>query len=357
MGKRRAKKTPAVNAASLRGQIKKGEMSPVYFLFGPDDLERDEMVTDLVDAVLDPAARTFNLDILVGSELDVSDAINRASAFPMMGAKRVVVIKRIEDVPETSARNFLPLVESPSDGTILIFTATKVDSRRKFFAALKKAATSVEFKLPYDNELPGWIRGRAERLGLEVDAEATHLLALSIGSKPREIANELEKLDIHLGERRQVTKQDIDWIIGASRDASVFDFTDAVGSRDLPRSLRLLQSLLEQGDNPVAILALLIRHVGILRKARWLLDSGVPRAQYAGKLKVPPFAVTKYSEQAAKFNDGELWHAYGALLKAEDRIKSRAKTHHVTLARTISEVCNPALSESPALTGSTNPVD
>jgi DNA polymerase-3 subunit delta len=340
MAKRKpAKKAAGKNPSWLRGQIAKGEIAPVYFLHGPEDLEKDEAVKALIDIALDPASRAFNLDILVGNELDVSDAINRASAFPMMGSRRVVVIKRVEDVAEASARSFIPLIENPIESIILIFTANKVDGRRKFFATLKKAAVSVEFKIPYDNELPGWIRARAAGMGLELDDEALHLLALSIGGKPREIANELEKLDIHLGERRTVSKEDIAWIIGASRDASVFDFTDAVGSKSLGTSLQLLQSLMEQGDSPVAILALLIRHVGILRKTRWLLDSGLPRAQYASKLKIPPFTVGKYTEQAGRFTDQDLWSAYETLLKADNRIKSRAKTHGITLTRTVTELC------------------
>jgi DNA polymerase-3 subunit delta len=340
MGKRRiARKTPGKNAASVRGEIGKENFAPVYFFHGPDDLERDELVTDVINAALDPASRAFNLDILVGNELDVSDAINRASAFPMMGQRRVVVIKRIEDVAEASARAFLPIVGSPAESTVLIFTATKVDGRRKFFSALKKTAVAVEFKIPYENEIPGWINERAKRMGLKMDKEAIHLLALSLGPKPREIVNELEKLDLHVGERRNVTQEDIKWIIGGSHDASVFDFTDAVGSRDLETSLILLQNLLEQGDKPLAILAPLIRHIGILRKTRWLLDSGLPRSQYAKQLKVPPFAVGKYADQAGRFTDKELWSAYRSLLKSDDRIKSGARTHNVTLARTVTEVC------------------
>ncbi|MEE2754160.1 MAG: DNA polymerase III subunit delta [Candidatus Latescibacterota bacterium] len=342
--KKSAKKSTGKNPEWLRSQISKGEIAPVYFLHGPEDLEKDEAVRSLIDVALDPASRTFNLDILVGNELDVSDAINRASAFPMMGSSRVVVIKRIEDVAEASARAFIPLIENPVEGIVLIFTANKVDLRRKFFATLKKAAVSIEFKIPYDNQLPGWIRSRATGMGLEIDDEALHFLALSIGGKPREIANELEKLDIHLGDRRTVSKDDISLVIGASRDASVFDFTDAVGGKNLGRSLRLLQTLMEQGDDPVAILALLIRHVGILRKTRWLLDSGTPRSQYARKLKIPPFTVGKYAEQAGKFTDPELWSAYETLLRADNRIKSRSRTHNVTLTRTVTELC--ASSES-----------
>ena len=214
MGKRRAKKAAAKDAGWLKKEIQRGSFAPVYFLHGPEDLTRDETVADLVDALIEPASRAFNLDTLVGSELDVSDAVNRASAFPMMGSRRVVVIKRIEDVPEASARGFLPLIENPTEGTVLIFTATKVDGRRKFFTSLKKVAVTIEFKMPYENELPAWIRMRSERLGLEIDPEATHLLALSVGAKPRELANEIEKLDIHVGERRQATREDIHWVIG-----------------------------------------------------------------------------------------------------------------------------------------------
>jgi len=340
VGKRPAKKTAGKTPKWLLGEIKKGEIAPVYFLHGPEDLGRDETAKALIEKAIDPASRAFNLDILVGNELDVSDAINRASAFPMMGARRVVMIKRAEDIPEASARAFLPLIERPTEGTVLIFTATKVDGRRKFFATLKKSAVAIEYKLPYDNELPGWIKTRSATMGLQLDDEAIHLLAMSIGIKPREIANELEKLDIHVGERRTVSREDIAWVIGASREASVFDFTDAVGSRNTRTSLQLLQNLMEQGESPVAILALLIRHVGILRKTRWLLDSGLPRPQFASKLKVPPFTVSKYTEQAAKFTNDELWSAYESLLRADNRIKSRAKTHAVTLARTVTELCS-----------------
>ncbi len=56
MGKRRiARKTPGKNAASVRGEIGKENFAPVYFFHGPDDLERDELVTDVINAALDPA--------------------------------------------------------------------------------------------------------------------------------------------------------------------------------------------------------------------------------------------------------------------------------------------------------------
>ena len=205
-----------------------------------------------------------------------------------MAKRRVVIIRRIEDVIESAARGFLQVITNPVESTVLVFTADKIDGRRKFFQELKKSSAEVEFRLPYENELPAWIEQRAKKIGKRLEAEAIHLLAMSIGTKPRELANELEKLLLHAEGRDTITADDVAWIVVASKDASVFDFIDAVGLRERSRALRILQRLVEQGDHPVGALALLTRHVGILRKTKWLVDSGLPRSQYASKLKVPP---------------------------------------------------------------------
>lgn len=331
----RAKKGPAW----VRGQVEEGKIVPVYLLFGPEGFEREEIVDLIINAVLNETTKAFNLDILNGSEMEVADAINRVLAFPLMAERRVVIIKRVEEIPEAAARAFIPVLANPVDSTVLIFTADKIDSRRKFISELEKAAVSVEFKLPYENEVPAWIKRYAKRIGKTVEPDAADLLSLSIGPRPREIANELEKLDLHTSDKASISADDVMWIVGSSRDVSVFKFVEAVGMRDGRRALQILRRLSEQGYHPAGTLAMLIRHVGILRKARWLLDSGVPRNQYASRLKVAPFFVDKYARQAERFSDDTLWAAYDALLHADDRLKSRSRTFEVTLSRTVLDLC------------------
>ncbi|MBK35756.1 MAG: DNA polymerase III subunit delta [Gemmatimonadetes bacterium] len=334
-----AKRKKKTDATWLRQQLAEGRAAPVYLLHGPDDYEREELVDKITSSVLDESTRTFNYDLLIGADLDVGDAVNRITAFPMMAERRVVIIRRIEEVAEAAARGFLPVVSSPVESTVLVFTADKIDGRRKFFQELKKSAIEVEFRLPYENELPRWITDRAGKIGKQIEPEAVHLLALSLGPRPRELANELEKLDIHTGDQETIKAEDVAWIVGASRDASVFDFVDAVGRAEGARALGILQRLVEQGDHPVWALAMLVRHFGHLRKTRWLLDSNLPRKDYASKLKVSPFTVEKYVEQAEHLSESFLWRAYDSLLQTDDRLKSRSRTPYVTLSRTVVELC------------------
>ena len=334
------KKTRAGNSQDkLNAQIQRGEFAPLYLLHGSENVSKEESLRALVDAAVEPASKAFNLDIFRGEEMDAADAVSRATAFPMMASRRVVVVKRLERLRDPDLRTLLPLVDNPVETTVLVFTADKLDGRKKISAALRKNAVSVEFKPPYESELPRWIRNRAAALKKRIDPDAAHMLHLGVGPNPGELVSELEKLAIFTQGREVITRDDVIQVGGAARSATVFELTDAVGQRNAGDALAVLHRLVERGDNPVAIVAMLARHIGILRKARWLRNQGLPRSELAGKLKVPPFFVSSYLDQAAQFDDQTLWSAYQALLYADNRLKSRSRAPHATLTQLICRIC------------------
>ena len=324
----------------LTEQIKRGEFAPLYLLHGSENVSKEECLKALVDAAVDPASGAFNLDIFHGEDMDAADAVGRAAAFPMMAARRVVVVKRLERLREVDARKLLPLIENPVETTVLVFTADKLDGRKKLSVALRKNAVSVEFKPPFENELPQWIRRRAAAMNKTIEPEAAHVLHLGVGPNPGELVSELQKLAIYTNGRETITREDVAKVAGASRRATVFELADAVGQRKTGDALTVLHHLLDRGDSPVAIVGMLVRHIGILRKARWLRNRDLPRAELAGKLKVPPFFVSGYLDQEARFDEQNLWHAYEALLNADNRLKSRSRAPAATLTQLICRMCS-----------------
>ncbi len=324
----------------LTAQIQRGEFAPLYLMYGSENVGKEESLKSLVDAAVDPTLRAFNLDTFGGEDMDVADAVSRATAFPMMAARRVVVVKRVERLRDTEAHNLMPLIENPVESTVLIFTADKLDGRKKLSVALRKKAVAVEFRPPYENELPEWIRRRAAALEKRIEPDAAHLLHLSVGPNPCELVSELEKLATYTDGRDTIARDDVIQVAGASRSATVFELTDAVGKRQAGDALAVLHHLLERGDNPVAVVAMLIRHIGILRKARWLRNLRLPRSEMARKLKVPPFFLSNYLEQAGRFDEQALWDAYEALLNADNLLKSRSRTHAATLTQLICRMCS-----------------
>ncbi len=335
------RKKAGTSPSDLLGQIQKGDIRPLYFLHGNEDLEREEVLSSLISATVEPATQDFNLDVLRADESDVSDIVNRATAFPMMASRRAVVVRQLERLLESDAQALLPLVQNPPETTVLVFTATKFDGRRKLFLELRKSAVCVAFPDPYDREVPDWIQRRARALGKQIEPEAVHLLHLSVGPHPRELANELEKLAIHVGDRDRVTGDDVTRVVAASTGDTIFKLTDAVGEGQVAEAQALLNRLLEQGENAVGIVAMLSRHIGLLRRARWMLEARVPRQEMARHLKVPPFFVSGYLKQAGRYSDTGMEDAHEALLAADYRLKSGGRrSQRATLAVLVHALCN-----------------
>ena len=161
---------------------------------------------------------------------------------------------------------------------------------------------------------------------------------MSIGSNLRELDGEIEKLFITT-KSNPISREDVAQVIDNTRGITVFELADALGHRQLDKAQVLIGRLREQGEHPAGTIALLVRHFGILRRARWATDQRLPRNALSSRLKVPAFFLNNYLDQARLFDERALWNAHDALLDADNRLKSSGGTPHEILAHLAYRIC------------------
>ena len=337
MATRRPRKT-GPSPTQVLDAVKKGEISSLYYFHGEEDFQRDQLLNALVETLIEPTARAFNLDIYRAEDIDISQVILQALTFPMMTQRRLIVLKNADRLPDSATPELLPLIESPPETTTIIITATKPDGRKKLFAELRKRAIAIEFRPPYDNEIPAWIQTRVKTLGRQIAPDAAHLLHMSIGANLRELNGEIEKLFIAT-QSNPISREDVAQVIDNTRGVTVFELADALGHRQLDKAQILIGRLREQGEHPAGTIALLIRHFGILQRARWISGQRLSRNALAARLKVPAFFVNNYLDQARLFDERALWNAHDALLDADNRLKSSGGTPLEILAHLAYRIC------------------
>jgi DNA polymerase-3 subunit delta len=93
----------------------------------------------------------------------------------------------------------------------------------------------------YENQLPEWTNGLAESKGYTISSKAVMLLLEHIGNDLPRINNEIEKLTVNLGTRKNITEDDIEEYIGVSKEYNVFELQDALAKKDLPKAMRIIQ--------------------------------------------------------------------------------------------------------------------
>jgi DNA polymerase-3 subunit delta len=106
----------------------------------------------------------------------------------------------------------------------------------------------------------------------------------------------------------------------------IFALADHVAERKLDRALTTYHDLLSQKEQPVVILILLGRHLRLLLQTLELSRLGYPPNQIAAELKLAPFIMSKYTQQARLWKVDQLRRLLDELAEIDFAIKtSRAQ--------------------------------
>ena len=316
-----AKQGPTLD--DLRQALKQKKFFPVYLFHGEEDLLIEEATDLVVAAALTPEQKGFNLDVVDGAEADARDIASHASSFPMMAERRVVVVREPDRVPNKEILS--GYLEAPSETTCLILQAGKTDLRKKPFVTAKQHGMVIEFRPLYDNQIAGWITERVAAQGRSITMEAVRLLSAHVGPSLREIRNEIEKLFLYTGERKEITLDDVSAVVGASREYNIFELQRAIGGRQVDRAVLIIARMLEDGESPIMIVAMLTRFYMILWRLHDLRRRGVQSRDQAAELGLAPFQMREFTEAATRHDVTDVERAFGALIEADEQLKSSAE--------------------------------
>ena len=304
----------------IEGSLAQEKFAPVYLFHGEEDFLIGEATDLVVNAAVGRDQQGFNLDFVYGADADARDIVSHASSFPMMSARRVVVVR---DFDKLSNKELLtPYVENPLATTCLILHSAKPDFRRKPYLTISKSGTVVRFDRIRDYQIPGWIEKRTRQQRWEMDSEAVTILSAYVSTSLREIQNELDKLYIYIGKKRVITAEDIRDVVGVSKEYDVFELQNVLGTKDLARATEVLTRMMDAGESPILIIVMLTRYFTALWKLHDLRRRNAPSADVARILGVNPYFVKDYVRALGSYTIYELEHSFEILAATDEQLKS-----------------------------------
>jgi DNA polymerase-3 subunit delta len=142
-------------------------------------------------------------------------------------------------------------IEKPSPQTLffIAYKNKKIDGRTKLSKTLKEKAVLLTTKKLYDKDLPEWTSELVRSKGFTITNKALFLLIDHIGNDLNRLNNEIEKLSLNLGGRKNITEDDIENFVGISKEFNVFELQQALAQKDLYKAVRIIQYF---GANPKA---------------------------------------------------------------------------------------------------------
>jgi len=190
------------------------------------------------------------------------------------------------------------------------------------WAAIQAANKHVrQYAAPSGFELVAWITRQVAEAGGEIAPPAANLLAAYVGSDTRHLVTEIEKLVTHAGGKRAVNVADVETLVAEVKEATIFQLVDAVASHNGKQGIDLFHTLLDKGESPIYILAMITRQFRMLLQVKEMSAAGATQGEMQGKLQMHSFVLGKVGGQARNFTMERLEAIYRRLAEVDAGIK------------------------------------
>lgn len=309
--------------------IDAGNLAPVYLFTGPEAYIKREALAALRAKLLPPGLETLNDTTLEGAT--AQQIIDAAETMPMMCERRIVVVRDWAPLlPEKSkneeaevARMEKWLDDPPASCVTVFYMREEPDGRKKMSGLLKKKAATVTFELLSDAELSKWCAKRLKSRGKKLSPRALSTLTYMAGRELTRLSGELDKLSDYVGdERAEITEADVAAIVSASLEYNVFELINHLLNGDVQKGQQVANSLIQGGQNPVGVLAMLTRQVRQLAHMKCALDAGKPVDAVQKQLKLHPYAAKQTARQCARLSANWLTALYERCVSYDFDVKS-----------------------------------
>jgi DNA polymerase-3 subunit delta len=301
----------------LLADLAAGRLDPVYVLHSEHPILIERALGAVRDAVVPPAARGFNYDIVEGKPTGAR-IVALAQTLPMMAQRRLIYVRDLSAMAADEAEPLLAYLAKPNPSTVVVGVAAKLDKRIKLYAQLSKKGYLHVLEAP--RQLAPWLRAEAKRQGVQLEPAAAARLIDAVGDDLSRLALTVEQLGLYAG-ARAVTSDDVDELVADTRERTVFELTDAIGAADRPRALAAVAALCEQRESAVGVVVMLARHIRQLSLVYTLRETNAPRPSWGPMLGVPPFVVDKLIAQARSYAPAALAIATQRLANADRALK------------------------------------
>lgn len=307
------------------------KFSNAYFLYGVEDFLMEDALKKLVSATVDPATKDFNYDLYYAGETDAGKIVDTANAYPMMAESRVVVVKELQKLPLSGLEFLGKYLEKPAQSTKLVLLNDGPVRKNKAIKKIQTNTCSVEFKPLYERQISRWIQDHLRERAYQISEDAALLIHARVGTNLRVIVNELDKILLNLDERKKIEMEDVREIVGSARSFSLFDLNDAVGEKDLHKSLLIVNQMLVSGESATGVVARITRHFVNLVKINGAAAKGKSTNEMTALTGIPSFFINKSLRMTRKYGGKELQHAFEALLDTDLILKSSQQSPLIAL--------------------------
>ena len=353
-------------------ELESHKLRSAYVFVGDEAFFRKRFRDAIIEHLVPRDLRDFSLFEFDLAENDLAEVLDRARTPSLMAPFQVFFVRGVKNLfGRGSNEEKLAAIEdyckNPNPDALLVFVADHIsipaDVRRMEMQDKERYQRIRETMGPYcgivelarveEGEAVRWISDFCTSRAVKIDADGARELVDALGGDMMMISNELEKLMLYVGARNRITLGDVETMVLAAKQRSLYELTDAISSKDRVRALEVLDAMLSSGDGEEAAIGHIYMLAKTFRQMLVILERNVrdQRMLWAALwqgFRVPPFAADDIIKQARRYKSRrELTRAIRLVAKADLALRSNPVSKRMVLERLVMDLTTEPKLEAP----------
>jgi DNA polymerase III subunit delta len=336
-------------------------LRPAYLLLGDEVFLYDRCRKAVLATLAPEDTRDFCLQDIDLAETSIFEVLDRAQTPSLMAPFQVLFVRNLKTLYGRGSKKeeFAAIdayFRSPNPSALILFVADhlriptdlrKMDYQdRERFEKIRETlgdwCGTVELARVDENDAIKWVTTTAESRNVKFDPDAARELVDALGADMMLIASEFEKLLLYVEGKNRVTLGDVETMVLAAKQRSLYELTDAISAKDRPRALLLLHGLLNASDGGedaaighLYMLARTFRQMLIISEKNVRDPRAIWQVLWQG-FRMPPFAAEDLIKQARRYKSRrELTRAIRLVARADLELRSSPANKLLVLERLI----------------------
>ncbi len=344
-------------------EVRSDQRRAGYVLLGSESSLGQMCRRGVIEAWVPGDFRDFCLHDLDLGQTSIFEALDLAQTPSLMAPFQVLLLGNVQKLyGRGSKKEEFAAIDAyfrwPNPQALVVFVADHIalpqDVRRMDMADKERAEKIretlgdvcgvVELQQVSEDDAAKWVMRSAESRGVRFSEDAARELVDALSAEMLSVASEVEKLVLYAGAmgRTSVELADVETMVSAAKQRSLYELTDAISLKDAPRALALLQGLLNasEGGEDAAIghvfsLAKTYRQMMVLHEKQVKDQRAMWQVLWPG-FRVAPFAADALIAQARRYRDrAELARGLRLIAKTDLELRSSPADKRLVLERLV----------------------
>jgi len=307
-------------------ELKGNKLQSVYLFYGQEAYLISSAVNRIKGVLADEESGEIDYINVDGASVLEEDLLDICCSISFIATRKVVVVDNYNALVSKDARSsdgLIKYLDDPDDA-VLIFTCSQdIVKGSALYKKLAKNACCVDFSPLTEKELQLFIKRELDQYGKKIGNAEIEYLTQYTNTELNSLCSELNKLALSCDESI-IGKELIDEVVTPSREYKIFKLADHILDRDRGQTLKLLDVLLTEKEEPIFIVAVLSKTIHNCLIIKDMVKHGKSLGEISSALGLKDFVLNRLVTRCNKLKTGQILVCQDLLLEADNSLKSSA---------------------------------